>query len=267
MTARPTIYLCLAASVWLFAAAPASAQLLNLETDDGPIEIDASEALEWRSEEQQYIAQGNARVRQGDNEVRADILTADYRDDADGNTEIYRLTAEGSVEIDSDQARIRGDRAVYNLTDETFLLTGSNLSLETDEDRVTATQSLEYNQSTGVAIARGNATVEREDQQVQADTITAYVVIAANGDQELDRVLAQGNVRVTSPDGIATAEEGVYNAVDNIATLSGSVRITRGQNVLSGDMAEVNLDTGVSRLLAQSDGQGLVGGVLVPEEN
>ena len=80
-------------------------------------------------------------------------------------------------------------------------------------------------------------------------------------------MLAQGNVRVTSPDGVATAEEGVYNAVDNVATLSGSVRITRGQNVLSGDMAELNLDTGVSRLLAQSGGQGLVGGVLVPEDN
>lgn len=266
MTARP-IFFSLAAGFLLFGVSLASAQLLNLQTGDGPIEIDASEALEWRSEEQQYVAQGNARVRQGDNEVRADILTADYRDDADGNTEIYLLTAEGGVEIDSDQARIRGDRAVYNLTDETFVLTGGNLSLATDEDRVTATQSLEYNQRTGVAIARGNATVEREDQQVRADTITAYVVVGASGDQELERVLAQGNVRVTSPDGVATAEEGVYNALTNVATLTGSVRITRGQNVLSGDMAEVNLDTGVSRLLAQSDGQGLVGGVLVPDEN
>lgn len=265
MTMRSTLA-CLAAGALLLTAQATQAQLLNLETGDGPIEIDASEALEWRSDAQQYVAQGDARVRQGENEVRADILTADYRDDEDGNTEIYRLTAEGSVEIDSEQARIRGDRAVYDLTDETFVLTGSNLLLETDEDRVTASDRLEYNQRTGVAVARGNATVEREGQQVRADLITAYVVIGANGEQELDRVLAQGNVRVSSPDGIATAEEGVYDAINNVATLSGAVRITRGETVLSGDMAEVNLDTGVSRLLAQSDGQGLVGGVLVPED-
>lgn len=266
MTAR-SILLSMAAATMLFAGSAASAQLLNLQTGDGPIEIDASDALEWRSEEQQYVAQGNARVRQGENEVRADTLTADYRDDADGNTEIYLLTAEGSVEIDAEQARIRGDRAVYNLTEETFLLTGNNMSLESDQDRVTATDSIEYNQATGVAIARGNATVEREGQQIQADIITAYIVASANGEQELDRVLAQGNVRVTSPDGIATAEEGVYNAIDNTATLSGSVRITRGQNQLAGDLAEVNLDTGVSRLLSQSEGEGLVRGLLVPEEN
>jgi len=266
MTAR-SLFLSLAAAGLIIASLPASAQLLILQTGAGPIEIDASDALEWRSEEQQYIAQGNARVSQGENEVRADTLTADYRDDADGNTEIYRLTADGSVEIDAEQARIRGDRAVYDLTEDTFTLTGSNMSLESDQDRVTATQSLVYNQRTGVAIARGNATVERDGQQIEADTITAYIIAGTNGEQELDRVLAQGNVRVTSPDGIATAEEGVYNAVDNTATLSGSVRITRGQNQLAGDLAEVNLDTGVSRLLSQSEGEGLVRGLLVPEEN
>ena len=194
------------------------------------------------------------------------MLTADYRDDADGNTEIYRLTAEGSVEIDAEDTQIRGNRAVYDLTDETFVLTGSNVSLQSDQDRVTANR-LEYNQRTGVAVARGNAVVEREGQQIEADIITAYVVSGAGGDQELERVLAQGNVRVSSPDGIATAEEGVYDAINNIATLTGSVRITRGQNQLAGDIAEMNLDTGVSRLLSQSEGEGLVRGLLVPEEN
>ncbi|MEM7442217.1 MAG: LptA/OstA family protein [Pseudomonadota bacterium] len=265
MMAR-SLFIALATGSWLLCAASASAQLLNLDTGDGPIEIDASEALEWHSESQQYIARGNARVQQGPNEVRAEVLTADYREGDDGNTEIYRLTAEGGVEIDAEETQIRGDRAVYNLTDETFTLTGSNVSLTSDQDRVTA-NSLEYNQRTGVAVARGNAVVEREGQQIEADTITAYVVSGSSGDQELDRVLAQGNVRVTSPDGIATAEEGVYDAVNNVATLTGSVRITRGQNQLAGDIAEVNLDTGVSRLLSQSEGEGLVRGLLVPEED
>jgi lipopolysaccharide export system protein LptA len=52
--------------------------------------------------------------------------------------------------------------------------------------------------------------------------------------------------------------------------MSGNVRITRGQNQLNGDFAEVNLNTGISRLLTRADGNtggdGRVRGVFVPEK-
>ncbi len=54
-----------------------------------------------------------------------------------------------------------------------------------------------------------------------------------------------------------------------MAELFGAVKITRGQNQLNGGYAEVNLATGVSRLLAAPPGgvaEGRVRGLLVPGE-
>ena len=58
----------------------------------------------------------------------------------------------------------------------------------------------------------------------------------------------------------------MYDLQLNVATLTGSVRLTRGANQLNGDFAEVNLDTGISRLLARPGGAGRVSGLLVPDQ-
>src|SRR5262249_52793367 len=55
----------------------------------GPVEIDASEGIEWQRDQKVYIARGNARVARGDLSVSADTLTAHYRESPDGKTTIY----------------------------------------------------------------------------------------------------------------------------------------------------------------------------------
>jgi len=244
---------------------PAAAQLTGLTGGDDPVEIEANGALEWLSNEQRYRATGGVRVRSGDVELTTGEITADYVEPADGGQQITTVTASGGVRIETSDVVITGATGVYRLGDEAFILTGDALSLETETDRVTATESLEYYQRDGLAIARGNVVVIRGDQQVEADEITAEL-IDVDGNQELSVVEAVGNVRVSSPDGVATAEVGIYDAIANIAQLAGTVRITRGQTQLSGDMAEVNLTTGVSRLISDPDGEGRIRGLLVPED-
>ncbi|MCH7833170.1 MAG: hypothetical protein IIC55_09905, partial [Proteobacteria bacterium] len=46
----------------------------------------------------------------------------------------------------------------------------------------------------------------------------------------------------------ATSDRAVYNVESGIATLTGSVKLVRGQNVLRGCSAEINLNDGVSKL-------------------
>ena len=50
--------------------------------------------------------------------------------------------------------------------------------------------------------------------------------------------------------GIRVLEASAVDIEQGTATLIGNVRITRGQNQLNGEVAEVNLNTGVSRLLS-----------------
>ncbi len=60
-------------------------------------------------------------------------------------------------------------------------------------------------------------------------------------------------------------DRGAYNALSGIALLGGNVRITRGQNQLNGELAEVNMKTGISRLLpGQAPGE-RVSGLVVPQ--
>jgi lipopolysaccharide export system protein LptA len=78
---------------------------------------------------------------------------------------------------------------------------------------------------------------------------------------------AVGNVVITTPEEVARGERGVYFEDSGIATLTGSVKITRGQNQLNGDAAEVNLRTGISRMLNQPGrASGPVRALLVPEK-
>ena len=61
----------------------------------------------------------------------------------------------------------------------------------------------------------------------------------------------------------------MYYVKDQFATLSGAVKITRGNDQVNGEYAEMNMATGVSRLLGAPPGQpgeDRVRGLLVPED-
>ena len=258
-----------AALLWLLImkglTGPAWAQSLSLggDGDSGPVQIEAAESLEWRSEERQYVARGDAVIRRDDLEVRADILRASYRELAEGGTEIYRASAEGRVEIETGGGRAQADLAVYDLDQNVVVLTGDDLQLESDDGVVAAEDSLEYWLDRQLAVARGGASVTRDDDRVSGDILTGEFVEDDEGQLRLSVVSAVGNVLILTAEDRASGDQAVYDLSTNIASLSGNVRLTRGDNHLNGDFAEVNLDTGVSRLLAQPGG-GRVRGLLAP---
>jgi lipopolysaccharide export system protein LptA len=81
-------------------------------------------------------------------------------------------------------------------------------------------------------------------------------------------VKADGNVRISTPTEFARGAGGVYYVTEQLATLTGAVKITRGESQLNGEYAEVDLEAGVSRLLGAPPGQpgdARVRGLLVPE--
>lgn len=275
-------------AVALALTAPAAAQELSL-TGEGPVEILADDAIEWHRDDQTVIARGNARATRGATTVYADRLIARYRSRAGaapgagptgasptGAGEIWRLEAEGNVRIIGGNDRAEADRAVYDLDRRVLVLTGRALSLTNGADRVTARDALEYWAETRMAVARGEAVVTSEDRTLEADTVVAYFVedgaAAApppaapgpRGANRLDRAEAFGNVRITTAGEVVRGERGVYTASDGLARVTGNVRITRGQNQLNGAYGEVNMKTGVSRLLPAPGGR--VAGMIVPED-
>ena len=247
-------------------AGSALAQGIGLPNQSGgsPVEITADSGIEWQSKNNAYIARGNARAAQGDVAVHADKLTAFYRENPNGSTAVWRIDADGNVRIVTPTQRAYGDKGIYDVDNGILVLTGA-VRLETDTDRITARDSLEYWEKKNIAVARGNAIAQRGDNRLRADILTAYFVKDKEGKSRVKQVDAFDNVVITTPDEIVRSSRGVYDVDTGVARLTGSVKITRGENQLNGDSAEVNLNTGVSRLYGGAQGGG-VRGIFTPEQ-
>jgi lipopolysaccharide export system protein LptA len=250
---------------------------LGAASEDRPIAISATSGIEWQQDAQVYVARGNATAKRGSTEVYADTLTAHYRPSktAGSETEIYRLNADGHVTIKGETQTVVGDQAVWDVDQQTGIVTGKALKLTTTTDVVTARDSLEWYDQKQVAVARGDAVAVRENtKRVRADVLTAHMTkdkaksaetkptarsakpvapqtatSEADAGSRISRIDAQGNVIVSTATDIGRGDYGVYNADTGLVTLLGNVTITRGDNAIRGQYAVVDLNNNVSRML------------------
>jgi lipopolysaccharide export system protein LptA len=196
----------------------------------------------------------------------------DASDPANGGaTEIYRMEADGHVRIATETQTVYGDHAVWDVDQSLLVMTGKHLKLETPRDTVTARDDLEWYDDKQLAVARGDAVAVREGKRLAGDVLTAHVDKDQNGSSHISRIDAQGNVLVSSLDQIARGDAGIYNVDTGIATLTGRVTLTKGDNELRGQYGVVDLNKNISRLLSSPPSEKLtegsaprVSGVLMP---
>lgn len=249
----------------LLLASPARAEESSGATmGSGPVSVTA-DALEYHDQKQVYVARGHAEVTRGTVTITANLITAYATKMPDGQTDISRAVATGNVVITSGNSKVTGERGVYDAARQVAVLKGGDLRLTTPQDTVTARDSLEYWEGRNLAVARGQAVAVRGDRRVEADTLTALLAENAQKQLDISRLGADGNVRLTTPTDIARSERGTYDVTTQKALLEGNVRLTRGDNQLNGARAEINLATGVSRLLSGNGGP-RVRGLLVPKD-
>ena len=293
---RRPLGLCLAVLLVCLSSGPCplAAQGLGLgaASADRPIAISAEAGIEWQQDAQVYIARGNAVAKRGTTEVYADTLTAHYRPSkgAGGDTEVYRLDADGHVTIKGETQTVVGDQAVWDVDQQMGIVTGKAMKLTTATDVVTARDSLEWYDQKQVAVARGDAVATKENvKRIRADVLTAHMTkdkpkptgaaLAAppakpaaarpgagagppGADDEssrISRVDALGNVLVSTATDIGRGDYGVYNADTGIVTLLGNVTVTRGDNAIRGQYAVVDLNNNVSRMMPTAGKSGSPG--------
>lgn len=256
-------------AVALATAAPeAGAQSLSLGGVGStvPIEVYAQNGIEWQQEGNMFVARGDARAVRDGVEVLGDELRAYYREKPTGESEVWRLDALGNVRIVSASETAYGDRAIYNADQKVLVVDGKKPRLVSGQDTLTATQQLEYWETKRFAVARGDAVATRDNKQVRADVLVAHLRNGPKGETRVYRVDAYDNVRIKTERETATGQRGVYNVESGIATLTGNVLLVRDDNQLRGCRAEVNLNTGVSKLFPCASTQGRVNGSFVPKQ-
>ena len=253
----------------MFMPVAAYAQSVGNPDSKEPLEITADESLEWHRNELYFRAKKNVKAKQGDTTLLSQVLTAEYREGAQGGMQIHTILAEGAVEILSADSKAYGDSATYDIDEGYAVMRGNDLRLVSQDQTVTANDKFEYWVAQGKLEAVGRAVAVREGDKLEADRLIASFVENKAGQRKLKTLEALGNVVITTPDEVLRGNRGLYKADTSIAELYDNVKITRGPNVLTGTKADVNLKTNVSRILGggvttSGTGSGRVRAVFYP---
>ncbi len=106
-----------------------------------------------------------------------------------------------------------------------------------------AADNLEIDENTGQAILTGNVVIEQGDLRLSADRVTVeYTTL--DGEREIDRLNANGNVLITSGEDAAEGANAVYILATSEILMDGEVLVTQGPNVLAGDRMSIDLEAG-----------------------
>lgn len=305
----PLLALSFAAALGLGAGPARAQGFDLANSGDSQIQVYADNGIEWEQDGDRVIAHGNAKAVRGDMTMTADTLTAYYRKGPTGNNEIYRIDADGHVTITNPNDVASGIKGVYDLDKAVFVLHGDPATLVTPTEVFTAVDELEYWEVQRLAVLRGHGVAIQKDKKLEGDVLTAHFVDksqegagapgaaglhrpgaaapakaasaatdagphrpgadAQGGGLDLERADAYGNVVLTTSDEVVTGDRGDYNMETGIATVSGSVKMTRDGNELDGGYAYVDLNTGISKLFGGvpgGSGDNQAKGTFVPKK-
>jgi len=231
------------------AAAVAGGLDLASGSKDMPIEITADNGIEWEKNKEILIASGNAKASRGGITVLAEVLRAYYRKKTTGGTDLYRLDAAGGVKIFSDTESMEGQTAVLDFEQAILKVDGKKVIYKAGPDTITANQQMEYWERQKMAVARGNAVAIHKGKTLRADVLKALLRKNKTGRSEVYIIEAFNNVLIVSDKDRLRSDSAIYKLDSGIATLKKNVSIVREDSILNGDLAEINLKTGISKLL------------------
>jgi len=149
-----------------------------------------------------------------------------------------------------------------------------NEPIEIDAD------ALELDQQKQLAVFSGNVIARQGAVTLKASTMKvsysgATKTSGGSDATKISKIIADGNVRITSAEESAVGSKGIYDVNASLITLTGGVVLTRGKSVLKGDYFEYDMKTGRSRMTsagtpnadpAKPAGSGRVKGLFVPEK-
>jgi len=173
--------------------------------------VTARDSFEWYDQQQLAVARGNAIAVRGDRRIRADVLTAHMIKDKPPDATKLAAMAKSAAGTPTAQSAAAAAKP----------------------SQATAKSA------PGTPTAQSAAAAAKPPQATAADVENSRI----------SRIDAQGNVVVSTPTDIGRGNFGVYDAIKGIVTLLGNVTVTRGQNVIRGQYAVVDLNTNVSRML------------------
>ena len=224
-----------------------------------PLEISASEELIWDQNKGVYEAIGDASAMRGAQSIAAELLQAFY-DENSTDQDITRIIATDNVKFTDVDMKGQGAKLDYDVAKNFYELLGPNARIQSKDGTAKAQKRLTYDRGNGIIIAEKQGHITLSDGRILTGD---FIEITLTATEEIETVNASGNVYVRQTDGKeAYSQKGTYNTQTGKALLTGDVKIVDGESILNGQKAEIDFNSGISRLLAE-DGNSRVSGTLV----
>lgn len=239
----------------LFFASAATAEEINIHADN---------KVEWHSKEQKMVAVGNAVASKKDMSIRAQELTAYYQKvPSTGKQQISKVLAKDNVIMKSGQSSAYGDNMDYDLIADKAVLRGRPAKVKTETDTITAEEHITYYPSQQKAVAEGNVFATNGESKIYSDSMIAYFEKDAAGKTAIKQVKVFGNVKILTKDGTVWADRGTYLPKQGLIKLYDNITLDQNGNKLHGDLAETDLNTGISKMLTAPGTKKRVTGVFI----
>jgi len=227
------------------------------------VNLTADEKVEWHQKAQKIVAVGNAVATKEDMNIRADRLTGYYagrENTPKGKSQITKVEARGNVVMHSAKADATGQAMDYDLKKDIVVLTGTPAKIITDKETISAEDKITYFPSEQKAVATGNVTAtDKKNNKLYSDIMTAYFINGKTSKMELKEVQIAGNVKIVTDDAEVTAERGTYYPQQGKIKLFDNIVINQQGNILKGDQAETDLNSGISKLISTTKGSRVKG--------
>ena len=224
--------------------------LLSFNATANDIKLTADEKVEWHQNQNKMVAVGNAVASKDDMTIKAKSMTASY-EKINGKNAINNVHAIGNVQMFSPKTDAFGDELVYKLKEDLVILTGAPAKIKTEKETITAKDKIIYYPSLEKAIALGDVIATSQDNKIFADKMVAlFEKNSKTQNLEINRLDIFDNVRIKTPQADVTADKGTYFPKTGIVELYDNVLINQNGNILKGDKAQTNLNTGVSKITA-----------------
>lgn len=124
-------------------------------------------------------------------------------------------------------------------------------------------QRLEANDAKGYFIFTGDVQAEQGDVTMYSQQLTVYYTDSEK--KQVDRVVAEKDVRIVQTNRIATGQKAIFWQKDGRVELTGDPRVVQGENVVEGEKIIVYLND--SRSIVEGGNKGRVKAVFVPGES
>ena len=224
-------------------------QLIDIRKEN-PVEIYAEDSIEWHKNEKKYLALGNAKASSGSMSLTSDRIEAFYDEKEESEMDIKLIKAHNRVIITDKKLRIvGGNLAEYNLKKDYFSIFGKELTLTSEENRLKSNNKMEYWRSKGVAVATGGAEAQKENEFIVKADRLVWNLHEINKKITVKKIIGFSNVSIRSNNEVAFSDKGIYNNITEVCKLFGNVRLQRGDSFLTGEYAEVDLKSGISKIL------------------